>query len=126
MTAATTNTNGRQASIDQLLPVRPELRRVLLTLAEVGRCAGAKDPDAWFSPPSFGHAKARQHAADLCHGCEVLDQCRTYALQAGEEYGVWGGLCEVDRAQLRETLTARSRELLTRRGQHLLPFDEAG
>jgi WhiB family transcriptional regulator, redox-sensing transcriptional regulator len=126
MTTEATHAPGRQASTQQILPARPELRRLLLSVAEGGKCAGAKDPDAWFDAPPFSHAHARQQAADLCHGCEVLEQCRTYALQAGEEFGVWGGLCEVDRAQLRQTRTARSREVLKRRGDRLLPLNEAG
>ena len=126
MTTAATNPSRREPSTGQILPARPDLRRLLLSLAEGGKCAGAKDPEAWFDAPPFSHAQARQQAAHLCHGCEVLKQCRSYALKAGEEYGVWGGLCEVDRAQLRQTQTARSRAVLKARGDRLLPLDEAG
>lgn len=126
MTATTEPTErGRETSTDRILSGRPELRRLLLTLAQSGKCAEARDPEAWFSPPPFGHARARQHAAALCEGCAVLAQCRTYSITAGEEYGVWGGLCELDRAQLRESQTARSRDLLNRR-ELVLPFHRAG
>lgn len=126
MTATTKATEcGGETSTDRILAGRPELRRLLLTLAQSGKCAEAPDPDAWFSPPPFGHARARQHAAALCEGCPVLGQCRSYSIKAGEEYGVWGGLCELDRAQLRESQTARSRGLLTRR-EHVLPLNQAG
>lgn len=124
---ATTEPSGRggETSTDRILSGRPELRRLLLTLAQSGKCAEAKDPEAWFSAPPFGHARARKHAAALCEGCPVLGQCRSYSIKAGEEYGVWGGLCELDRAQLRESQTARSRDLLNRR-EHVLPLHEAG
>ena len=38
-----------------------------------------------------------RHAKQICAHCPVIDQCRQYALQAGEAYGVWGGLTEMER-----------------------------
>ena len=52
---------------------------------------------------------ARKHAANLCDGCPVIEQCRWYALEAGEDDGVWGGLCEADRSTLRRGSSWRSR-----------------
>jgi WhiB family redox-sensing transcriptional regulator len=40
-------------------------------------------------------------AKRLCHSCPVRAQCATHALDAGEEYGVWGGFTESERARLR-------------------------
>jgi hypothetical protein len=31
--------------------------------------------------------------------CPVIADCRAYALQVGEPFGVWGGLCEEERPQ---------------------------
>ncbi|WP_424556268.1 WhiB family transcriptional regulator [Streptacidiphilus pinicola] len=43
----------------------------------------------------------REDAAKrVCAGCPVLDECRTYALEAREPYGVWGGMSEDERAAL--------------------------
>lgn len=36
-------------------------------------------------------------AKQICEHCPVLEQCRTYALEAREMYGVWGGLTEMER-----------------------------
>src|SRR5687767_10223872 len=93
------STTGANAAVpEQILPALLDLRRALLTLAGQGNCAQSAEPEQWFRPVQ-GHARARAYAAALCHGCPVLDTCRAYALEAGEEYGVWGGLCELDRAQ---------------------------
>nr|WP_236653713.1 WhiB family transcriptional regulator [Streptacidiphilus melanogenes] len=44
-------------------------------------------------------SEERERAAKrVCAACPVLAQCREYALECAEEYGVWGGLSENDRA----------------------------
>jgi WhiB family redox-sensing transcriptional regulator len=69
---------------------------------ERAACA-RRDPSLFFHPAgergeSF---QAREHAAKrVCSACPVLAQCRRYALLAREPYGVWGGLSEVERADL--------------------------
>ncbi len=48
--------------------------------------------------------RLRETAAKrLCLSCPVRAQCATHALTVGEEYGVWGGFTEAERARLRET-----------------------
>jgi WhiB family redox-sensing transcriptional regulator len=47
--------------------------------------------------------RLRETAAKrLCERCPVRAECATHALSVGEEYGVWGGFSENDRARLRE------------------------
>lgn len=47
--------------------------------------------------------RLREAAAKrVCDGCPVRRQCATHALSVGEEYGVWGGYSENDRATLRD------------------------
>ncbi|HEY7224828.1 MAG TPA: WhiB family transcriptional regulator [Micromonosporaceae bacterium] len=47
--------------------------------------------------------RLREAAAKrLCELCPVRAQCATHALAIGEEYGVWGGFTETERARLRE------------------------
>jgi WhiB family redox-sensing transcriptional regulator len=43
------------------------------------------------------HAARDRAAKRVCAGCPVCEQCRRYALEAGELYGVWGGLTEEQR-----------------------------
>ncbi|KEI45003.1 MAG: WhiB family transcriptional regulator [Saccharopolyspora rectivirgula] len=49
-----------------------------------------------------GNARARreQRAKEICARCPVIEQCREYALQADEPYGIWGGLGERERWEI--------------------------
>lgn len=40
------------------------------------------------------------YAKSLCARCPVRSKCLTHALNAREDYGVWGGLDEDERAEL--------------------------
>ncbi|MFH5211734.1 WhiB family transcriptional regulator [Antrihabitans spumae] len=46
------------------------------------------DPEIFF-PEKGGTCDA---AKRVCLGCSVRDECLDYALSAGEDFGVWGGL----------------------------------
>ncbi|WP_030024961.1 WhiB family transcriptional regulator, partial [Streptomyces monomycini] len=52
-----------------------------------------------------GHAgPAKAQIADakaVCRRCPVLAVCQEWALAVGEEYGVWGGLSETERRNIR-------------------------
>jgi WhiB family redox-sensing transcriptional regulator len=61
------------------------------------RCAEA-DPEAFF--PEFG--ESTRQAEKVCAGCEVRAECLEYALENRELYGVWGGVPEFERHQLRQ------------------------
>ena len=52
------------------------------------------NPEEFFAEKG-GTTKA---AKQICGGCEVRPQCLSYALEADERYGVWGGLSERDAA----------------------------
>ena len=56
------------------------------------------DPEAFF--PERG-GSTRQ-AKIICRRCEVRKECLTYALAAGERYGVWGGMSEQERNKWRK------------------------
>lgn len=51
------------------------------------------DPDLFF-PTSAAEERA---ALAVCAVCTVRDECREYALDAREHFGVWGGATERDR-----------------------------
>lgn len=57
------------------------------------------DPGLFFPDP--GDPVANLDAARVCAGCEVRDDCLRYALNRRIEHGVWGGLSEQQRANLR-------------------------
>ncbi|MGV9870275.1 WhiB family transcriptional regulator [Rhodococcus koreensis] len=54
-----------------------------------------------FFGPEGERRDAREHrehtTKQYCRTCTVRRECRNYALQAGEPFGVWGGMSEVDR-----------------------------
>ncbi|MFD5709538.1 WhiB family transcriptional regulator [Streptomyces pharetrae] len=56
------------------------------------------DPDAMF-PKSYG--PDIEYAKGFCRRCSAVDSCLQWALDTGEEHGVWGGLSEGERRQLR-------------------------
>ncbi|SEQ94554.1 WhiB family transcriptional regulator, redox-sensing transcriptional regulator [Actinokineospora terrae] len=60
--------------------------------------------DRFYSPDNErGLARDRrvQAAKLVCSRCPVLRRCRDFALRTAEPYGVWGGLDERERADLR-------------------------
>jgi WhiB family redox-sensing transcriptional regulator len=63
-----------------------------------GACRSS-DPELFFplapSPVQEARAKA------VCATCQVLDECRSYALKAGEADGIWGGLTPEERRRCR-------------------------
>jgi WhiB family redox-sensing transcriptional regulator len=56
---------------------------------------------SWFFPPERERESARNkrlaRAKAVCMQCPVMADCRAYALQVGEPFGVWGGLSEEER-----------------------------
>lgn len=60
------------------------------------RCAET-DPEAFF--PEKGESS--QEAKRVCNsGCPLREFCLRYALENGEEYGIWGGMSAVERKRL--------------------------
>ncbi len=59
-------------------------------------CAGA-DPDLFFP----GRGDNVEPARSFCRRCPVADDCLEYALEHGEKFGIWGGLAERPRREIR-------------------------
>lgn len=64
-----------------------------------GACART-DPEAFFPSHLGGTLKSAEAAKRVCAGCPVRQECLDYSLKAGEKWGVWGGLSEVERRKL--------------------------
>ncbi len=47
------------------------------------------DPELWF--PEHGSSEEAREAKRICAECPVQRSCLQYALDAGEQYGLWGG-----------------------------------
>jgi WhiB family redox-sensing transcriptional regulator len=70
-------------------------------------CAGM-DSRAFFS--TGHHAVAQVNAAKrVCAACPVKAACRDYAIQAGEKFGVWGGMSQRELRLRRRRFTSRAK-----------------
>ena len=68
----------------------------VLAWQEEALCAQT-DPEAFF-PEKGGSTR---EAKRICVGCEVKQECLTYALLHDERFGIWGGLSERERRRLK-------------------------
>ncbi len=63
-----------------------------------------EDPDLFFPVGTGGPALAQaEDAKSVCRRCPVMQRCLRWAMESGQEYGVWGGTSEKDRQSLRRT-----------------------
>jgi WhiB family redox-sensing transcriptional regulator len=68
-------------------------------------CA-AEDPELFFPVGDNGRYEGPAlvqiaEAKAVCRRCPVREQCLQWALATGQDEGVWGGLTEIERRQLR-------------------------
>lgn len=71
----------------------------------VGLCRDRASAQFFHPDDDLGRISRRLREAAakrLCLSCPVRAECATHALSVGEEYGVWGGFTETERARLRE------------------------
>lgn len=67
------------------------------------------DPELFFPKGNTGPALWQiEEAKQVCRGCEVRDQCLTWALETGQDHGVWGGMSEDERRALKRRNTRRN------------------
>ncbi|MFI6677333.1 WhiB family transcriptional regulator [Kribbella sp. NPDC050470] len=72
----------------------------------------SEDPELFFPIGTTGPAVQQVEAAKtVCRRCEVIDSCLEWALRTGQDAGVWGGLSELERRDLK------------RRRRHMDPSD---
>ena len=68
--------------------------------------AACRGPHAsvFFPPPYVEKRDEKRRrelrAKDICASCSVRTRCLEYALDIGEQHGIWGGLNEVERREL--------------------------
>jgi len=69
-----------------------------------------EDPELFFpigtTEPAFRQIEL---AKEVCHRCEVIDTCLSWAIETRQDNGVWGGMSADERRALkRRTARARS------------------
>lgn len=71
-----------------------------------------EDPELFFPIGTTGHAVLQiDEAKAVCQRCEVTETCLRWALDTGQDAGVWGGLAEDERRTLRRrNARARAKE----------------
>lgn len=68
-----------------------------------------EDPELFFPVGNTGPALMQiAEAKKVCRICPVREACLQWALDAGQDHGVWGGMSEDERRALRRR-AARSR-----------------
>ena len=62
-----------------------------------------EEPELFFpigtGEPALGQVA---EAKSVCRGCPVVGKCLAWALETGQNSGVWGGMSEDERRQLRQ------------------------
>lgn len=82
---------------DSACPTRPEATRP--DWRHNGLCHD--DPDLWFPDGKTGpRALQAKRAKAVCQTCPVIKQCAQWALATRQEYGIFGGLDEVERRKI--------------------------
>lgn len=61
-----------------------------------------EDPELFFPVGNTGPALMQiAEAKKVCRRCEVRETCLQWALDAGQDHGVWGGLSEDERRSMK-------------------------
>ncbi|MFV0251711.1 MAG: WhiB family transcriptional regulator [Beutenbergiaceae bacterium] len=74
-----------------------------------GAACLTEDPELFFPIGNTGPALVQiEEAKAVCRRCDVVDQCLRWAIESGQDSGVWGGMSEDERRALKRR-TARAR-----------------
>jgi WhiB family redox-sensing transcriptional regulator len=61
-----------------------------------------EDPELFFPIGTTGPALLQiEQAKAVCQDCSVIGDCLSWALESGQDSGVWGGLAEEERFALK-------------------------
>ncbi|MFF2080604.1 WhiB family transcriptional regulator [Kitasatospora sp. NPDC058162] len=72
-----------------------------------------EDPELFFPVGENGIALLQaEEAKAVCRRCPVMEQCLTWALETGQDAGVWGGMSEQERRAMKRR-AARNRARTT-------------
>lgn len=65
-----------------------------------------EDPELFFPVGTSGPALLQiAEAKTVCRRCPVVTECLTWALESGQDAGVWGGMSEDERRALKRQST---------------------
>jgi WhiB family redox-sensing transcriptional regulator len=73
----------------------------MLTWRDRAACLGG-DPELFFPDGNTGPARLQtEKAKAVCRRCPVVEACLKWAMESGQDAGVWGGLSESGRRTLK-------------------------
>lgn len=74
-----------------------------------------EDPELFFPIGTMGPALLQiEEAKAVCNGrCPVVEECLQWALNTGQDSGVWGGLSEDERRAMKRRAARNRRRLAT-------------
>jgi WhiB family redox-sensing transcriptional regulator len=82
---------------------------LLFTWRDRAACWG-QDPELFFPDGKTAPALVQtEKAKAVCSRCEVAEACLKWALESGQDTGVWGGLSEGERRALKRGTAAFGR-----------------
>jgi WhiB family redox-sensing transcriptional regulator len=68
-----------------------------------------EDPELFFPIGTTGPALGQiEEAKAVCRRCDVVSDCLTWAIESGQDAGVWGGLSEDERRALKRRSSMRT------------------
>jgi WhiB family transcriptional regulator, redox-sensing transcriptional regulator len=80
-----------------------------------GECRHS-DPELFFPITAAAPAASQlAEAREICDRCPVRQECLTFALETGQDFGVWGGTTEIERRAIRRKELRRRRYVSSRR-----------
>lgn len=86
----------------------PKLKEIAMDWRHEAACRD-EDPELFFPIGNTGPALAQiEEAKKVCQRCPVKEACLAWALESGQDAGVWGGLSEDERRALKRR-AARNR-----------------
>lgn len=88
---ATHSLHGPPGALDDLVDVAALGWQNRALCAEV-------DPEIFFPEQE---ERTAFHAKKVCKSCPVRTECLEYALNTGQEHGVWGGVCSKERQKIK-------------------------
>jgi WhiB family redox-sensing transcriptional regulator len=67
-----------------------------------------EEPELFFPIGTTGPALGQiAEAKSVCRGCPVVSECLSWALESGQNSGVWGGMSEDERRRLQQDASGR-------------------
>ncbi|MEV5432748.1 WhiB family transcriptional regulator [Streptomyces sp. NPDC052701] len=73
-----------------------------------GAACKDEDPELFFPVGNTGPALLQiEEAKAVCRRCPVIEHCLQWALESGQEHGVWGGTDEDDRRRMKRRATRK-------------------